>query len=63
MEKRIEKIYAARRYCCGGKAYKEKGLSREDLTLIFSSLDINHKAFPEILKSREAAQETRRLRK
>ncbi len=45
------------------KLYKEKGLSREDLTLIFSSLDINHKAFPEILKSREAAQETRRLRK
>lgn len=36
----------------------EKELSREDLTLIFESLDINHKAFPEIAKSRTAAQKT-----
>lgn len=35
---------------------KEKGLSREDLTLIFESLDINRTAFPEIVKSREVAR-------
>lgn len=40
------------------KLIKEKELSREDLTLIFSSLDINRKAFPEIVKSRKAAQKT-----
>jgi len=40
------------------KLIKEKELSREDLTLIFSSLDINHKAFPEIVESRKAAQKT-----
>ena len=40
------------------KLIKEKELSRKDLTLIFSSLDINRRAFPEIVESRKAAQKT-----
>lgn len=63
MEKELRRFMPLGDTAAVEKLIKEKGLSREDLTLIFSSLDINHKAFPEILKSREAAQETRRLRK
>lgn len=37
---------------------EEKRLSREDLILIFESLDINRRAFPEIVKAREAAQKS-----
>lgn len=37
---------------------KEKGISHEDLALIFESLDISHIAFPEIVKSREVAQKS-----
>lgn len=35
---------------------EEKGLNRDDLILIFSSLDINHIVFPEILEARRVAQ-------
>lgn len=37
---------------------EEKRLSREDLILIFESLDINRRAFPEIAEAREAAQKS-----
>lgn len=38
------------------KLNEKKGLTREDLILIFQNWDINESVFPEIAKARQAAQ-------